>query len=110
MLILSRLEKLPWCECPFSFADDLLEEVDCDQRLRFPIPSRILPMLSTATWATLDLRVEEGGVAFLWGFEGSGTVSFSEADRLTVTTEEDETELDLEDLRWWMGAEGRSDA
>lgn len=62
--MLSRLEKLPWRES-FSFTDDLLEVVDCDQRLRFPIPSLMPPMLSTATWATLERRLDGGGVVFL---------------------------------------------
>lgn len=88
----------------FCGGDLLLPVVDCDQRFRLPMPSRKLPMFSTAKLAALERRREGGGVG-LGGFVGSGSVlSLSEADRVTVTTDEDEMELERDDWRRCEGA------
>jgi hypothetical protein len=65
-----------------------------------------IPPASTAKPAALERRLEGGGVALLWGFDGSGIVSLSEADRLTVTTEDEEMELDRDDWRRCGGPAG----
>jgi hypothetical protein len=76
----------------------LLLPVDCDQRLRLPMPSRMLPMLSWATWATLARRADcaGGGVGREEGLEVcSSGPSRTDAARVTVTTDDD-SELLLE--------------
>ena len=90
-----------------SSGDLELDAVDCDQRFRLPMPSLKPPTRpSAAMRATLERRLEGGGVevlSALWGLDGSGIVSLKEAERLTVTTEDEETELDREDWRRWAG-------
>jgi hypothetical protein len=103
LLELRWREPLACAACPFSRPDALLDVVDCDQRFRFPMPSRKLPMPSIAAVAVAALlRRRRGGVvALLWGLDGSGAGSLSEsdADRFTVETDDDDIELLREDRR-----------
>jgi hypothetical protein len=94
--------------------------VDCDQRFMLAWPSLTSPMPSAAPLAALDGRLAVGGgVARLWGgldadnsgfvftaAEAAASLSESEADRLTVTTDDDDTEplRDDWDCGWpWCG-------
>jgi len=86
----------------FSVAGDLLLPGLCDQRLRVATPSRKVPMFSTVPAAALDRRRDGGGggVARRCGMlVESGTVSLSDVDRLTVMTDDEDTELLREDRR-----------
>jgi hypothetical protein len=110
-VMLSLREKLGWW--PFrSCSRLLLPAVLCDQRFTLPdaaaaavAPSLKGPMPSAAPLAALERRLvaDGGGVARLWGFDvdGSGfaSLSESEADRLTVTTDDDEMEPLRDDCR-----------
>jgi hypothetical protein len=108
-VMLSLREKLGWW--PFrSCSRLLLPVVLCDQRFTLPdaaavAPSLRGPMPSAAPLAALERRLvaDGGGVARLWGFDvdGSGfpSLSESEADRLTVTTDDDEMEPLRDDCR-----------
>jgi hypothetical protein len=115
VVMLSLREKLGWWWCPGpcpsrSCSRLLLPAVLCDQRLMLPAaavvaPSLKAPMPSAAPLAALERRLVAvgGGVARLWGFAvgGSGfaSLSESEADRLTVTTDDDEMEPLRDDCR-----------
>lgn len=66
-------------------------------------------MPSSAKPAALERRLEGGGVACLWGFDGSGIVSLSDADRWTVTTDDDDIELDRDDWRRCVGPGGSAE-
>jgi hypothetical protein len=105
LLELRWREPLACAACPFSRPDALLDVVDCDQRFRFPMPSRKFPIPSIAAVAVAVaalLRRRRGGVvALLWGLDGSGVVgslSESDADLFTVETDDD-IELLREDRR-----------
>lgn len=66
-------------------------------------------MPSAAPLAALERRLAEGGgVARLWGLGGSGwaSLSDSEAERLTVTTDDDEMEALRDEGRRGAGAGG----
>lgn len=73
------------------------------------MPSLMPPILSTAICATLERRLDGGGVGFLKGFAASGSWSLNEAERLTVTTEDEDSEFDLEGLWMWRGPGGWSE-
>lgn len=93
--------------------DDLLDTVDCDHRFRFPTPSRTPWLLSGRLCAALDrrrlsgdrLRMERlGGLKVislgLCGFRVDGLgrgPCREEVALVTVTTEDDEAEVDLVD-------------
>lgn len=79
----------------------------CDQRFTVAeadAPSLKAPMPSAAPLAALERRLVAvgGGEARLWGLvDGSGCASLSEADRLTVTTDDDEMEPLRDERRAW---------
>lgn len=113
VLVLSLREKLGWWAWPFSlsFCDLALPVVLCDQRFTLAAPSLKAPRPSAAPLAALERRLAPGGgVACLWGLDGSGFALASrrekEADRLTVTTDDDEMEALRDGLRTCEVAEG----
>jgi hypothetical protein len=77
----------------------LLPVVDCDQRFTVPdcpVPSLTPPMPSTAKPAALDRRREGGGVALLWGFDGSGSESLRSLRKPARDGDESELERDCD--------------
>jgi hypothetical protein len=115
-LVVLRWREALGCEAwPVSRGEALLEVVDWDQRFRFPTPSGRLvnPSAGTVVVAALLGRLRGGVVALLLDLEGSGfgvvgSLSLSDADRLTAAAADDE---DMELLRddWrraWRVGEG----
>lgn len=91
----------------------LLLEVLCDQRLILAIalvlvlgvlePSQKATMPSAAPLAALERRrAAGGGVSGPW--DSLGSLRESEADRWTVTTDEEEREALRDDWRRWAAA------
>ena len=76
-----------------SVGEATVLSVLCDQRLRLAIPSLKTPKASPAPAAALLRRLAPGGVDALWGLDGSRIGSLNEAERWTVTVDEDESEL-----------------
>lgn len=112
MLMLSLREKLGCCVWL-----RVLLVVLCDHLLMLlmllllPAPSRKAPMPSAAPLAALERRLEAvgGGVArvvLVWGAASGcfASLSLSEATLFTVTTEDDESDVLCEWVRWWAGA------
>jgi hypothetical protein len=102
---------------PGSRGEALLEVVDWDQRFRFPMPSGrpANPSAGAVVVAALVGRLRGGVVALLLGLEGSGfglgfvgSLSESDADRLTAAAADDEMELERDDWRraWRVGEGG----
>lgn len=104
LLVLRWRGPLGCAAWPFSLGDAVLDVVAADHLFRFAMPSRRLPIPST--WAVAEERRREGGgVALLWGMDGSGiVVSLSEADRPIFAVTDEEMELLREDWRVWAGA------
>lgn len=106
----NRFEKL------LFLGDEVLDTVDCDQRFRFPTPSRTPLLLSGQLYAALD-RLRGSGERFrserfaglklmsfgLWDLRadalGRGPVRV-DAARCTVTSEEEDAAFDRVDWRW----------
>lgn len=82
----------------------LLEAVDWDHRFMLAAPSRKAPMPSAAPLAALErllAAAAAGGVLAREDAEGASgwAWSLSEAARLTVTTDDDETEVPRDEVR-----------
>ena len=106
-------EKAGWgCGCAVAVSLKVGEarvlSVLCDQRLRLATPSLKTPKASPAPVAALLRRLAPGGVDKVWGLDGSRIGSLNEADRLTVTVDDDESELLREGRRRGGGAAATS--